>query len=283
MRNHLRPAFAPMPLSAIRQPDVVEWVGTLQDKGLAPATIGKAHQLLAGAMQAAVDAGLIASSPCRNVPLPQVERHEMRFLTHAEIARLADAMDERYRALVLVLAYGGLRIGEAIALRPSRLLETRRELEVAETAAWVKGHAHLGPPKTRAGRRRVALPGPVWDELMTHVAANAGEWVFPAPSGGLLQPQTWRRRFWTPATKGAGLEGLRIHDLRHTAVSLWIEAGADVKRVAGRAGHSSVAFTLDRYGHLYPDADAALADRLGEAMHAANQQSANVVPLESRR
>jgi hypothetical protein len=56
----------------------------------------------------------------------------------------------------------------------------------------VKGHAHVGPPETRAGRRRVALPSPAWDELGEHVAADASGWVFPAPGGGLLRPQTWR-------------------------------------------------------------------------------------------
>jgi hypothetical protein len=58
------------------------------------------------------------------------------------------------------------------------------------------------------------------------------------------------------------LEGLRIHDLRHTAVALWIAAGANPKEITARAGHASVSFTLDRYGHLYPEADTALRDRL---------------------
>jgi integrase len=65
-----------------------------------------------------------------------------------------------------------------------------------------------------------------------------------------------------PATRAAGLDGLRIHDLRHTAVALWIAAGASPKEVAARAGHTSVSFTLDRYGHLYPEADEALRSRL---------------------
>jgi hypothetical protein len=67
---------------------------------------------------------------------------------------------------------------------------------------------------------------------------------------------------WRPATRAVGLDGLRIHDLRHTAVALWIAAGANPKEVAARAGHASVSFTLDRYGHLYPEADTALRDRL---------------------
>ena len=68
-----------------------------------------------------------------------------------------------------------------------------------------------------------------------------------------------------------GLEGLRIHDLRHTAVALWIAAGANPKEVSARDGHSSVSFTLDRYGHLYPEADLNLRERL-DAMFAASQR-----------
>jgi hypothetical protein len=77
--------------------------------------------------------------------------------------------------------------------------------------------------------------------------------------GGPLRVTLFRQRFWLPAAKAAGLDGLRIHDLRHTAVALWIAAGANPKEVAARAGHASVSFTLDRYGHLYPEADLNLA------------------------
>ena len=282
LRNHVRPRFGSVPLKAISQPDVVSFVGELNGKGLAPATVAKCVQLLGAMMEAAADAGKIRRSPVHKIPLPEIERHEMRFLTHAEIGKLADSIDPRYRALVLLLAYGGLRIGEAAALRPEHRIETRHEIDVVQTVAWVKGHPLLGPPKTRAARRRVALPQPVWDALTEHVAEHATEWIFPAPDGGILQPANWRRRTYNPAVKAAGLDPLRPHDLRHTAVALWIEAGADVKRVASRAGHTSVAFTLDRYGHLYPDADTALADRLGEAMEAARQAD-NVVEIRPGR
>jgi integrase len=88
--------------------------------------------------------------------------------------------------------------------------------------------------------------------------------VFTAPEGGPLRIVGFRNRIWRPATKAAGVEGLRIHDLRHTAVALWIAAGASPKEVAVRAGHTSVSFTLDRYGHLYPETDAKLRDRLDD-------------------
>jgi integrase len=83
-----------------------------------------------------------------------------------------------------------------------------------------------------------------------------------AQGGGPLRISNFRRKIWRPAVADANLAGLRIHDLRHTAVALWIAAGASPKEVAARAGHTSVSFVLDRYGHLFPEADKALRARL---------------------
>jgi integrase len=83
-------------------------------------------------------------------------------------------------------------------------------------------------------------------------------------------------------TRKADLDGLRIHDLRHTAVALWIAAGTGPKEVAVRAGHASVSFTVDRYGHLYPEADTALRDRL-DALYVAGGQAEPGVVIELRR
>ena len=100
--------------------------------------------------------------------------------------------------------------------------------------------------------------------------------MFTAPQGGPLRVTAFRARVWRPATRTAGLDGLRIHDLRHTAVALWIAAGATPKEVAVRAGHTSVSFTLDRYGHLYPESDTTLRDRL-EALHSTVRPADGVV------
>jgi integrase len=228
------PRFGDQPLAAIRQREVRAWVADLATTELAASTVRKTYHLLGKVLAAAVDAGMIAQSPCQRVPLPKIEREEMRFLTPAEIARLADAIRPSYRALVLVGAYGGLRIGELAGL--------------------------------------LATPAP------------PDAFVFTAPKGGPLRVIAFRARIWRPATRNAGLDGLRIHDLRHTAVALWIAAGANPKEVAARAGHTSVSFTLDRYGHLYPESDAALRDRL-DALYSAGQrgQDAAVVHLFQER
>jgi integrase len=278
LRLHALPRFGDMPLATIRQLEVRAWVAELSAEGLAPATVVKAYQLLGKVLAAAVDAGYLAQTPCRNVPLPKIEREEMRFLTPTEIVHVADVIHPRYRALVFVGAYGGLRIGELAGLRRGRVDLLRGAVTVAETVTEVKGKLFIGPPKTRAGRRTVGLPPFVVRELQAHLVAQGSpsSHVFTAPGGGPLRVPSFRARFWVPATRAAGLQGLRIHDLRHTAVALWIAAGATPKEVAVRAGHTSVSFTLDRYGHLYPESDTTLRDRL-EALHATARSPSGVV------
>jgi hypothetical protein len=159
LRRLALPQFGDAPLAAISQRDVRAWVAELTARGLAPATVQKAYQLFGKVMGAAVDAGMLAQSPCRRVPLPKDEREEMRFLTPAQVATLADAIRPRYRALVLVGAYGGLRIGELAGLCRSRVDLLRGTVQVAEIVVEVGGVLHIGPPKTRASRRMVGLPG----------------------------------------------------------------------------------------------------------------------------
>jgi integrase len=127
--------------------------------------------------------------------------------------------------------------------------------------------AHGQPTaETRAARRRVKLPRFVVEELAAHLANRSHhetDLVFPSPEGGPLSRTRFRNRVWLSATKAAGLDGVRVHDLRHSAISLWIAAGANPKEVARRAGHTSVRTVFDVYGHLLPDADDALVDALG--------------------
>jgi integrase len=159
----------------------------------------------------------------------------------------------------------------------------RGTVTVAEIVTEVEGKLFFGLPKTRAGRRTVGLPRFVTRELEVHLAdpGDPSSHVFTAPNGGPLRVTAFRARVWRPATKTAGLDGLRIHDLRHTAVALWIAAGASPKEVAALAGHTSVSFTLDRYGHLYPDSYATLRDRLDALHSSAQERDAEVIDLSS--
>lgn len=277
IERYLLPTFGTRQLAQIRNMHVRAWVAELSGRGLAPATVVKAGQIMGKVMRAAVQAGLIVSSPCDGVRLPRVERAETRFLAPAEVVALADAMDDRYAALVYLAAYGGLRVGELFGLRAKRVDLLRARLEVAEAVVSVAGRLHFGPPKTSAGRRSVPLPKVVCSALSEHLTsypAAPEELVFTAPEGGPVRLELWRARYWRPAVRRATLEPLRPHDLRHTAVALWIEAGANPKEIAARAGHSSVVTVLDRYGHRFAGSE----DRVNDALDAL-ANAARPVPL----
>ena len=127
----------------------------------------------------------------------------------------------------------------------------------------VSSKLHEGPPKTKAGRRSTTLPPSIVTELRLHVSRfGVGPYVFTTPENQLWHPEDWRINASRPAVEAAGLAPLRPHDLKHTGVALLAAAGVDPMEIARPAGHSSVTFTYDRYGHLFPEADTMAAAKL---------------------
>ena len=168
IRNHLLPAFGKKTLGSVQPVDVKAFVASLARRNYSPAYIAKAYQLLAASFLAAVDEGMLPRTPCRGVALPRIEKHEMRFLSHAEVAALAETIHPRYRALVLTAAYTGLRAGELSGLHVDQLNLLRRTLTVTRTATEVRGHWSIGTPKTKASRRTVTLPKTLCEVLAAH-------------------------------------------------------------------------------------------------------------------
>ena len=274
-RTHVRPVFGAVPLGKLDRTSLRSWaahLGSPRGSDLAPATIHRVVQLLSQCVNAAVEDRLIQHNPVAKLPLPKIERREMRFLTAGELWRLTDAIETRYRAFVLLGGFGGLRLGEMLGLRWKRVDLLRRRVDVAETLVDIEGHIHFGPPKTNAAVRSVPIATFLCEELSRLATPDTSpdSLVFQSPNGHPVRPSLFRRRSWTPAVEAAGLTPLRIHDLRHTAVSLWIAEGAHPKQVAVLAGHTSVSVVLDRYGHLYPRQDDVLRDALER--HAGSRQ-----------
>jgi integrase len=177
---------------------------------------------------------ILPQSPCRNVPLPKIEREEMRFLTPAEIVDLAEAIHARCRALVFVGAYGGLRTGELAGLRPSRVDLLVGTVTVAEILTQAKGKLIAGPPKTRAGRRTVWLPPFVVRELEAHLAAaqRVGCHVFTAAGGGAAAGPGL-----SGALFGAGDQGSRPAGPAHPRPSPHRRGPVDRRRRDAQGGH----------------------------------------------
>ncbi|MDQ3294053.1 MAG: site-specific integrase [Actinomycetota bacterium] len=290
LRLHVMPELGEMELSKLTPSMLRAWLSGVSTKTrksgrkLAGGSVSQAYRTLNRVLSAAVDDELIGRNPLRGVRPPQVKTKTMKFLSHDEVAALAAVIDERYRALVLVASYCGLRAGELMALRRPNVDLLHRSIAVVEQVHAGGGHHHVSPPKSAAGRRSVAVPSIVVESLEIHLGefAEAGSagLVFPAPSGGFMRPENFRRRVWTPATLAAGVAPLRLHDLRHTCASLAIAAGADVKVLQRMLGHASAALTLDRYGHLMPGQAELIADRL-DAMARASAPAplADVVAL----
>jgi integrase len=195
----------------------------------------------------------------------------MTFLSAAELERLASQIADPYGMLVRFLGWTGLRIGEAAALRVERLDLLARRVEVVEEATEVNGRLEWGPTKT-GERRTVSLPRFLAEQLGAYLVDRPhgpGDLVFTMPARRTIAGIQVGRAVLPPAVAAAGLpEGLRVHDLRHTAASLAIRENASVKIVQAMLGHRSATQTLDRYGHLHPSDLDALAERLDQA-HAA--------------
>ncbi len=263
LHGRLVPHFVGTPLSAIRPSDVTSYVKQLEREGLAPGSIRKVFNVLRSVMGAAVEDDLIRKNPCAGAKLAAAAPAEMRFLSPEEISGLVAEIPDEYRALVLVAAYGGLRFGELAGLHVRDVDFLRRRVTVRESLVDVGGRLYAGPTKT--GRlRSVSLPPGIIDALSVRIGKDraADEYVFTSPAGGPLRRSTFRTRVWLPALQRAGLQGLRFHDLRHTAAALAIAQGAHPKAIQERLGHKTVATTMDLYGHLLPALDEQLADRL---------------------
>jgi integrase len=216
-----------------------------------------------------------------------VELQEHIYLSHAQVDQLARLVARQYseqtRAphkdreaaakyglVVLFLAYTGVRWGEMAGLRVCRLDLQRRRATIAESVTIVRGRPVWGSPKGH-DRREVAIPEFLAVELRNHIAEkDPSDLVFTGVKGGVLRAKVFQDAALRSAAQQMGVPGLTPHKLRHTAASLAIASGANVKVVQQMLGHKSATMTLDLYGHLFGDQ----LDEIGDALHAAREAAA---------
>jgi integrase len=281
--RYVLPRWGPVAWHDVSTDDVQEWANDLleledagaEGEGLAARTVRDAVRILRKLLAAGVKANprRIAENPAEGVKLAKAGRRAFVHLGPAEIAALASAIDDAgagtgkgwrrgrhavsYAPLILTACYCGLRIGELAALRVRDIDLERRQITVMRAVTEVEGIQHLGQTKTAAGRRVVPIPAIVAPVLADHLAdRHPDDLAFPSSSGDYLRVSGFRSRRFAPAVRRAlGGRAMRIHDMRHTAISLWVEAGIDPVQIAAWAGHTSVVTVLDVYGHLRPRPD----------------------------
>ncbi len=250
-RHHLTKPWAEVPVDEVTPAAVRSW-HVKAGRTTGPTAVAQSYRLLRAILNVAVADEAIASNPCRlrGAGTPKASRPS-RALTAAEALQLAeqlgrDRRTERYRALLLVLAFGGLRFGEATALRRSDILPGGR-IRIERSVRRVEGRWVVGEPKTDAGHRTVTLPAAVTavleEHLEKHVAAAPGALLFSTSTGSYLARSNWNSTF-RRAANAIGLPAVRPHELRHTGATLAAATGATTKELMRRLGHSSPAAAL---------------------------------------
>ncbi|HEV2371912.1 MAG TPA: site-specific integrase [Streptosporangiaceae bacterium] len=231
-------------MADIREAHVRRWRKDLLDAGTSASSTAKTYRLLKAIMTTAADDGLIRRNPCRIKGAGLDHSPERAVLTLKQVVVLVEATNERYRALVLLAVFCSLRWGELAALRRCDVDLRKRTVRVERSVTELPGGGfHYGPPKSEAGKRLVAIPAHIIPALRSHLADftdTADEaLVFTSPTGSPLRHGNFRRRFWLPALAHVGLTGVHFHDLRHTGNDLSASAGATLREMMDRMGHSS--------------------------------------------
>lgn len=259
------PGLGHYPLDRITVATVAHWYDGLSAK--TPTKRAHAYSLARSIFRTAHSRELIADNPCR-VEGGGVKRkqHVTQIITPDQLDQLAGKMPERLRALILLAGWCGLRQGELFELRRRDLDLDSAVVAVERGVTRVKGQHIVGAPKSAAGRRTVAIPPHIVPVIKEHLEAHVGDGpdalLFPNQQGGHMQPSTFYAPFYA-AREALGLPTLRLHDLRHVALTLAAQAGATTKELMQRAGHTTAAMAL-HYQGVAAGRDAELAARLSE-------------------
>lgn len=279
-RLRVQPKWGAYPVSAIRHSDVQAWVSTMSKERSATVVI-RTHGVLASILDSAVRDRRILANPAREITLPRKSSRRHVYLNHEQVHRLAGNSGDK-ATLVLTLAYTGLRWGEAVALRLSHLDFEKGRINVLENAVEVANVIHVGTPKTHK-TRSVPMPAFLAPYLLAQTAGRSkNDLVFAGRDGEYMKRtrvSEGSKSWFKSALAASSLEPMTLHDLRHSAASLAVSAGANVKAVQRMLGHASAAMTLDRYADLFDDDLDAVAARLDDAVMAASVS--NLCPLPS--
>lgn len=260
MRTHLEPQWAEIPVGDILDIDVEDWDVKMKRAGVGPATRNRAIRLFSASMRYAQARRIIEDNPCAGFSYATETKGQERFLTRDEFQAIVEQLPTTYDQLIaLTLIYTGMRWSELAGLHWHRVDLGRGQIVVAETfqqtTTRIKGYPKGKKPRSiplvpalqvqlasleRSAERTCGVPH-------TSGICRSGL-VFTSAEGNALRNAKWSG-VWRKAVKDAGLEGVRIHDLRHTYASWLLQEGVPIAEVSRLLGHASIV-TTERYAHL---------------------------------
>jgi integrase len=263
--RHILPALGDSHLRDVTPSQVRQWFATLSQ--MYPSTAAGSYRLLSSIFRTAVDDEMIGRSPCRVKGAATERAAERPTLTIGELAIAVDGTADHWKLAVLLASWCQLRRGEVLGLQRRDIDVLHGALFVRRTWSVVSGDGpRIGPPKTEAGLRKIAIPDNVTAALKHHLTRHVGprptDWLFPGEADGPAHPRSLNHA-WANARKAAKREDIRFHDLRHSGLTWAAATGASVAELMRRAGHRSPNAAL-RYQHANEDRDRALASALGK-------------------
>jgi integrase len=287
LRHHIVPTLGKTDLGDLSPRDVRAWHSRLTKAPRpGPVTVAKAYRLLRAICETAVSDEMIIRNPCKLKGASVEHSPERPVATVALVGELFDAIEDRYKAMVLLAAWCSLRLGEVLALTRADIDFVANMVHIGKAASELRsGERIVGPPKTSAGIRTVAMPPHVVSSVADHLSAFSGpsaeDLVFTGMNGGPLRRPPFYAA-WARATKTTGLRELRFHDLRHTGATWAAATGATTRELMARLGHASSDAAL-RYQHATADRDQTIARRLSELarLSEADQSNRSDEPPES--
>jgi integrase len=281
LEQFVLPRFGAYRLGRLPPAEIEQWLNDEVDAGIAASSVHRHYRTLRRMLAVAVEKQKILHNACDRVDPPRVAKREMMFLDWDQAIRLADAHSDRFRALIYLAVDSGMRWSELVGLRRARVDIRRMKVRVTEQLVQLRSREFVRrEPKTAAGVRSITIAPFTAQVLNEHLErfANPGpdSLVFPNSAGNPLAAASFLTHHFLPAQRDAGVR-CRFHDLRHTSVALAIASGAHPKAIQARMGHASINVTLDRYGHLFPQLDEAIAVAFGRELDDAQRRRANNV------
>ena len=273
LEAHIVPRVGELKISEVTPRLLQSFVNDLMPH-LASKTVSRAYGVLRAMFSYAVEVDLLFRSPCRGIKLPRIDPRPRQVLNSFQVAAVAEATPLQYRPMIWIGAITGLRFSEVAALRVQNFDPLIGSLSVTSTVTKDgQGRAILGPPKSAASKRTLAIPRFLIEMLTAHLAVHdidvddEDAFLFTSPDGGLIRYANWRNRVWLPSCKRAGLTGIGFHDLRRLSATTLVHEGVDIKTAQTRLGHSDPRLTIGLYAQAIGSADTAAADRLGEILY----------------
>ncbi|MCD7947290.1 MAG: site-specific integrase [Oscillospiraceae bacterium] len=268
INKHVLPHFRKLSINEIKSSHIRKWQTFLMDSesDFSQTYLKSIHNQMSAIMNYAVKHYNLRQNPCKAAgSIGARNAEEMNIWTYDTFTKFIEVVDKPAMNLAFkILFWSGIRIGEMVALEPADILPSK-QLDINKTLSRVKGETLETSPKTYKSSRIVAIPDFLYDDIMAYI--NSLYKIEPHDKIFYFTRTTLNKALDAYASI-AGIERIRVHDLRHSHASMLIEMKQPILLISERLGHESVQTTWDTYAHLYPDKGIQLADALQEVNRA---------------